>query len=190
MTVEQTAPIAVLDASVPIPYWSRVALRALALTEPPRIIPVWSTAIVAEAWRILTLRAIAADQRSATISRAAHELWLLLDPIFRIADASQLPKGAAPSPLRDPNDRHLWCAAINAGARCIVSHSTRDFPLPMSLHRDTDAGEPASLRHLQAGIEFLTAIELIEDVIGADAAILCGYDLPAGAAARSQRTPR
>jgi hypothetical protein len=168
-----------------IPHWSRTALVALAKATPPQLIPVWSTAIVAETWRILTLRAIAANQPSTTISRAAHGLWLLLDPICKIADASRLPEGAVPSPLRDPHDRHLWCAALNAGARYIVSHNTRDFPPPLTI---TGTDGQTVTRHQYAGVEFLTAIEFIEGIAGADAATLCGRTLPAKAIIRSQRS--
>lgn len=188
MSEQFSAPLALIDASVLVPHWSRVALRALAIETPPRLLPVWSTAIVAETWRILTLRALATGQNPATISRSAHSLWELLDPLFRIADCSTMPAAAAPSPLRDLHDTHLWCAALNAGVRYVVSHNTRDFPHPVKVDKGDGAGQVQ--RHLYAGIEFLTAIELIEDVVGADAAILCGRSLPVGASIRSGRSRR
>ena len=181
-------PIAVLDASVLVPHWSRVALRALALERPPRFTPVWSTAIVAETWRTLTLRAERAGQTGAAVSRAAHALWRLLDPVFQVAEASTPPAGGPPSPLRDPDDAHLWHAALHAGAQYVVSHNTRDFPPLLFVVAQVGGAERPVGRHVHAGIEFLTAIEFIEDVLGADAARLCGRVIPAGAALRSQRT--
>lgn len=185
MSARPPTPLALLDASALVPHWSRVALRALAIEDPPRLLPVWSTAIVAETWRVLTLRALAAGQEPTTISRSAHTLWELLDPLFRVADCSTMPAAATPSPLPDPRDTHLWCAALNAGVRYVVSHNTRDFPLVVLVDQGSDE---RVRRHLSAGIEFLTAIELIEDVLGADAAILCGRSLPAGALICSGRS--
>ena len=181
-------PIAVLDASVLVPHWSRVALRALALERPPRFTPIWSTAIVAETWRTLTLRAERAGQTGAAVGRAAHALWYLLDPVFQVAEASRPPAGAPPSPLRDPDDAHLWHAALNAGARYIVSHNTRDFPPVVRVVAAIGGDEQPPARHVYAGIEFLTAIEFIEDVLGADVASLCGRTIPPAAALRSRRT--
>lgn len=43
------------------------------------------------------------------------------------------------------------------------------------------------MRHLYHGVEFLTAIEFIADVLGEDAAVLYGQPLPAGVV-RSQRS--
>ncbi|MCC6630117.1 MAG: hypothetical protein IT340_22280 [Chloroflexi bacterium] len=41
-------PIAVLDASVLAPHWSRLVLQHLAAAQPTRYTAIWSTAIVAE----------------------------------------------------------------------------------------------------------------------------------------------
>lgn len=186
--IETARSRAILDASVLVPYWSRVALRKLALQQPAPYQPVWSTAIVAETWRILGVRAGRAGQPATTVSRSAHELWRLLDPLFLIADASQPPAGAPPSPLRDPNDAHLWYAALHSGAHYVVSHNTRDFPPLVSVVERVGEREITVARHVYAGIEFLTAIEFIGDVLGANAALLCGHSLPPGAPVRSQRS--
>ncbi|HEX5502988.1 MAG TPA: PIN domain-containing protein [Thermomicrobiales bacterium] len=185
---EADVPLAVLDSSVLVPYWSRAALRALALWRPPPYRPVWSTAIVAETWRILGLRAGRAGTPAAVVSRAAHDLWRVLDPLFLVADGSHPPAGMPPSPLRDPDDAHLWYAALNGGARYVVSHNTRDFPpLAHTVERIAER-EVAVARHVEAEVEFLTAIEFIEDVLGADAVALCGRPLPPGAVVRSGRS--
>jgi hypothetical protein len=44
-------------------------------------------------------------------------------------------------------------------------------------------------RHVYGGIEYLTAIEFVQDVLGEDAAELYGIPLPQGALMRSGRTP-
>lgn len=110
-----------------------------------------------------------------------------LDPFLRVVECWRRPVGAPPSPLRDPGDEHLWNAALNAGARYIVSHNTRDFPAPVLVTVDV-AGEPRRVpRHVYHDVEFLTAIEFIEGVLGEDAATLYGRALPAGVV-RSRRT--
>ena len=64
-----------------------------------------------------------------------------------------------------------------AGARYIVSHNVTDFP-PL-----------AQGRHVYGGIEYLTVIEFVEDVLGEDAAMVFGAALPPGAGLRSGRRP-
>jgi hypothetical protein len=44
------------------------------------------------------------------------------------------------------------------------------------------------VRHLAHGVEFLTAIEFVENVLGEDAALLNGQALPAGGVVRSRRS--
>jgi hypothetical protein len=182
-----TRPIAVLDASVLVPYWSRIVLQRLAASEPPRFDAVWSTAIVGETWRVLTEQRLHGGDSPSTISRDAHRMWSWLDPVLRVVECSRCPPGTPPSPLSDPNDTHLWYAAINAGAGYVVSHNTRDFPPAVPAEPAT--ASPRAMRHLSHGVEFLTAIEFIEDVLGEDAAALYGRPLPAGVV-RSRRTPR
>ena len=41
---------------------------------------------------------------------------------------------------------------------------------------------------MHGGVEYLTAIEFVEDVLGADAVQFYGAPLPAGALLRSRRT--
>jgi hypothetical protein len=48
-------------------------------------------------------------------------------------------------------------------------------------------GSRSAMRHLYHDVEFLTAIEFIEAVLGEDAAALYGRPLPAGVV-RSRRT--
>lgn len=74
-----------------------------------------------------------------------------------------------------PNDLPVWATAKLAGARYVVSHNTRHFP------------PRAGGRHTYQGIEYLTAIEFVEDVLGADAKEAFGGPLPSGGIVRSGR---
>jgi hypothetical protein len=79
--------------------------------------------------------------------------------------------------LSDPDDVPIWQTAVVAGAQYVVSQNTRHFP---PLVRG---------RHVHDGVEYLTAIEFIEDVLGEDVAQLRGTALPLAARLRSGRAP-
>ena len=64
-----------------------------------------------------------------------------------------------------------------AGAQYVVSHNLADFP-PL-VHG----------RHVYRGIEYLTAIEFVADVLGEDAAVIYGAPLAQAALTRSSRRP-
>jgi hypothetical protein len=86
--------------------------------------------------------------------------------------------GPAPWPaLPDPDDVPIWETAVVAGAQFVVSLNTRHFP-PLTQGR-----------HAYGGVEYLTAIEFVEDVLGESAAAVNGGPLPAGAQVRSRRVP-
>jgi hypothetical protein len=181
-------PIAVLDSSVLIPHWSRLVLRQLAAASPPRFDAVWSTAIVAETWRVLTEQRLRAGDDPETISRDAHRMHARLDAVLRVAECSQPPAGSPPSPFHDVWDDHLWNAALNAGAQYIISHNTRDFPSPSVVRLEETGVVISATRHLAHGVEFMTAVEFVEDVLGESAALLYGQALPPGASVRSRRS--
>jgi hypothetical protein len=180
-------PIALLDSSVIIPQWSRVVLQTLADDVQPRFVAFWSSAIIAETWRILTIKRLSAGSSPSALSNDAFIMWSKLDPVLRIAEASRRPPDTPPSPLRDRHDEHLWNAALNAGAQFVVSHNTRHFPPAVTVETSPDEDDSPVIRHLAHGIEFLTAIEFIEDVLGEDAAALYGQPLPSGIV-RSRRS--
>jgi hypothetical protein len=86
--------------------------------------------------------------------------------------------GPEPWPgLRDKEDSPIWETAVVAQAQYVVSHNIDDFP-PL-----------VTGRHVFADVEFVTAIEFVEDVLGEDAADVYGAPVPRGALVRSLRTP-
>jgi hypothetical protein len=80
------------------------------------------------------------------------------------------------STLNDPNDRPIWDTATAASARYVVSHNTNDFP-PL-----------VDGRHIWHGIEYLTAIEFIDDVLGEDIISLIPGPIAPSTLLRSART--
>lgn len=77
--------------------------------------------------------------------------------------------------LRDTEDAPVWATALAGQARYVVSHNLQDFP-PLIQGRDA-----------YRGIEYLTAIEFIEGVLGEDGGGIYDAPLPVGAPVRSQR---
>ena len=77
--------------------------------------------------------------------------------------------------MRDRNDIPIWDTATAAGAHYVISHNTTDFsPL-------------VDGRHIWQGVEYLTAIEFTEDVLGMDIALLTTAPLTSTSLLRSHR---
>jgi hypothetical protein len=156
-------------------------LSDLADRPEPRFVPGWSEWIIAETWRVLTWRwAENAGRMDAAewhaLSRSANRMLRRLLPLMQFVSLRGY-AGPAPWPgLRDPDDAPIWETAAAAGAAYVVSHNTNDFP-PL-----------VQGRHYHGGIEYLTAVEFVEDVLHEDVAVLHGGPLPAGALVRSRRT--
>jgi hypothetical protein len=75
--------------------------------------------------------------------------------------------GPEPWPeLTDADDMPIWQTATVAGARYVVSHNAADFP-PL-----------VQGRHTYRGVEYLTAIEFVEDVLGKSATEIYAGPLP------------
>lgn len=109
--------------------------------------------------------------------RVANEMLRYMMPVMTLVTLRGY-TGPPPWPeLRDPDDVPIWETAVVAGARYVVSQNTRHFP-PLV------AG-----RHIYGGVEYVTAIEFIEDVLGESAVAALGEALPAGAQVRSGRVP-
>ena len=73
------------------------------------------------------------------------------------------------------DDEPIWQTAVIAGAQYVVSQNIRHFP-PL-VHG----------RHAHAGIEYLTAIEFVEDLLGERSAAIYDRPLPAGTTLHSGR---
>lgn len=175
-------PFAVLDSSALVPRWSRTRLQRLAVVRDAAYTPFWSEWIIAETWRVLTERWFRLLPRGDVpdlhrLRRDANEMMRQLLQVMRLVTLRGYSGSPAWPSLTDLNDVPIWETAIVAGAQYVVSQNTRHFP-PL-----------VGGRHVYEGVEFLTAIEFIEDVLGADAAEN-GSPLPVGAALRSRRVTR
>jgi len=170
-------PVAVLDTSVFVPVWSRLILQRLAAEG--RFQPVWSEWIIAETWRVLTLRWLGRNGPNSEdmLAQAANRVWRLI-AVMRLLSIREF-VGPAPWPgLKDTDDEPIWATAVIAKARYVVSHNIGDFP-PL-----------VDGRHVYGGTEYLTAVEFVEDVLGEDAATIYGVPLRSDALTRSQRAPQ
>jgi hypothetical protein len=172
-------PFAVLDSSALVPRWARERLQQLALPPGPAFTPFWSEWIIAETWRVLAERWFRLLTAGTTpdlprLRRDANAMMRHLLPVMRLVTLRGY-GGPPPWPgLTDVNDYPIWHTAIVAGAQYVVSQNTRHFP-PL-----------VDGRHVYEGVEYVTAIEFIEDVLGASAAE-DGEPLPPGASLRSRR---
>jgi hypothetical protein len=180
MSAASALPVAVLDSSVLVPVWSRFVLQRLAAAPRPRYTPVWSEWIIAETWRVLTwrwlLRADRTDQAAwRSLTRSANRMLRQFLPVMMLVSLRDY-AGPAPWPgLGDDDDAPVWQTAGVAGARYVVSHNLADFP-PL-----VQGG------HVYRGVEYLTAVEFVEDVLGEDVEAIYGAALPIGARIRSRR---
>lgn len=174
--------IAVLDSSVLVPAWSRVALQQFAV--PPRelFVPVWSEWIVAETWRVLTrqwiVRASTHGQPEwGEFTRLANSMMRYLLPAMRTASLHRIDGPGAWPTLRDRDDLPIWHTAVVAHAQYVVSHNISDFP-PL-----------VDGRHVFQGIEYLTEIEFIEHILNERIGAVFDQPLPMRMQVRSRRLP-
>ena len=181
-------PVAVLDASVLVPTWYRFSLRQLAAGVGRKYRPVWSEWIIAETWYVLADRAARGGiGRAVTSPRAKQMLRYFLSVMAHVSVANPPPSIPA-SPFGDPDDAPIWTAAILGRAHYIVSHNTSDFPAIVEETIVVNGQAYRMRRHLYEGIEILTAIESIEDVLGEDATAVLRRPLPERGVIRSRRS--
>ena len=174
--------VAVLDTSVLVSLWSRKVLEQIAKRADPPYVPAWSEWIIAETWRTLALRWL---QRAgepfelawSSLTQPANDMLNHLLPVMRFVSLRAYDGLPAWPGLTDANDIPIWQTAILAGAQYVVSQNTRDFP-PLTQGR-----------HVYQGVEYLTAIEFIDDVLGVDSIREHGRPLPGAAALWSGREP-
>lgn len=192
MSGEETAtgPVAVLDTSVLVAAWSRITLQNLADRPSPLYRPIWSEWIIAETWRVLTWRWAQRGIAWDTISASANSMLRYLVKVMRLLSLHEAVDPGTP-PIIDPNDLPVWTTAVLANARYIVSDNTRDFP-PLVEERTvtTDGRACLLVQHRYAGVEWLTAIEFIQDVLGENPEDILGRSLPPSGVVRSQRAIR
>ena len=182
MTPDRDDPRAVLDSSVLVPHWSRRALQRIA-SEPARwYTPVWSEWIVAETWRILTFRWLTSGSDGLAApdeTRLRQTATAMMRHLLQVMELVTVRGYTGPPPwpeLTDPDDAPVWQTAIIGRARSVVSHNTRHFP-PL-----------VDGRHEYGGVEYLTAIEFIEERLGEEAAERFTRSVRASALVRSRRT--
>jgi len=123
---------------------------------------VWSPWIVADLNRVLTWHWVdraggdlSLGQWRACSAAATTMMEALLVSFETVDPRPPLPE-AWPT-LADRSDRHIWAAAVSAGADCVVSNNTRDFP-----PADADG------RHRWAGIGYLTADEFVRRLMAGE----------------------
>jgi hypothetical protein len=174
--------IAVLDTSVLVPRWSRITLQRLALEPLRRYQPVWSEWIIAETWRVLVRNRTEREGRAGRavdwdlMHRQANDMmWHLLEAMSMASLAGRKPLPKPWPELRDPDDAPIWATAQLAKAQFVISHDVRHFP-PL-----------AADRHVFQGIEYVTTVEFVEDVLGLNLASTYGEPLPSRNIVRSER---
>jgi hypothetical protein len=112
---------------------------------------------------------------NGALSRAANHMLRQLLPAMTLVSLQGYAGSEPWAGLRDEEDTPIWQTAVLAQAHYVVSHNLADFP-PV-----------VDGRHVYNGIEYLTAIEFVTDVLGADAEVVYGAPLPKGSLIRSSR---
>ncbi len=183
-------PVAVLDTSVLVAVWSRVALQTLASGPEPVYQPVWSEWIIAETWRVLTWRWAQRGAKWEEVTASANAMLRHLLPVMRLVSLREAPAALPAPPIADPDDGPIWTTAVLARAHYVVSDNIHDFP-PLREEQATIDGKPYRLaRHRYQDIEYLTAFEFITDVLGETPAEILGRAVPPAGVVRSQRAVR
>lgn len=185
-----TIPVAVLDTSVLVAAWSRIALQNIAEHPSPPYQPIWSEWIIAETWRVLTWRWVQRGLAWDDLSASANSM---LDYLLKVMRVVSLHEAAPPDPtppILDPNDLPIWTTAVLANARYIVSDNTRDFPPLVEERTVIDGRECLLARHRFADVEWLTASEFIQDILGENPEDILGRSLPPSGIVRSRRAIR
>lgn len=84
----------------------------------------------------------------------------------------------------------VWTTAVLARAQDVVSDITCDFPPVVEEQDVVDGRTCVVLRHRYQEIEYLTAIEFIQDVLRERPEEILGQALPSTGMARSRRAIR
>jgi hypothetical protein len=186
----ESAPIAVVDTSVLVPVWSRIALQTIADRPSPPYHPVWSEWIIAETWRVLTWRWAQRGLAWDDLSASANSTLRYLIKVIRLESLYGAAIPGIPPPSIEPNDLPVWITAVLADARYIVSDNTRDFPPLIEERAIVDGRARLLSRHRLGGIEWITAIEFIQDILEENPEDILGRPLPPSGIVRSRRGVR
>ncbi len=122
IVITASRPIAVLDSSVLVSQWSRLALQRLAARSDPPFVPVWSEWIIAETWRVLTWRWCSGVARPESVewgllSVAANAMMRRLLSVMVMVSLRNETWVSPWHGLRDRDDVPVWQTAVAAGAR-------------------------------------------------------------------------
>jgi hypothetical protein len=170
-----------LDASVLVARWSRLALSAAAVPSARGFQPIWCEWIIAETWRVLAVRWLRQSPGSigdeAPLTHAANAMLLALLPVMEFVSVTP-PFEAAWPYLRDHYDQPVWAAALRARAGFVISHNLNDFP-----PRDGDG----LCRY--AGIEYVTAENFLREILSLEPDRLLPAGLPDGRVQHQRRPP-
>lgn len=145
---------AVLDTSVLVPSGSRRQLQQLA--ELGLYQAVWSSWIVAELNRILTIRWLESNDCDLSasacraLSTAAKDMMRIMLGTFVLVDPP-LPHDEPWEGLPDVDDAPIWGAAVASSSQFVVSEDTKHFP-----------PADAEGRHRYHGVEYLGARDFIK----------------------------
>lgn len=125
------------------------------------------------------LRSLARDEpRWIDLPKAKLLLGINLDAVTNWARQGLLRSRTLPTDqlqVRLEDDGPIWETAVVAGAQFVVSHNTSDFP-PL-----------IQGRHVFGGVEYLTAVEFIQDILAANFDQL-DITIPPSATIRSGRS--
>ncbi len=147
---------AVIDTSVLFSPRLRAELQELAFQGV--FVAVWSPWIIAELDRVLVWQWITertdgdlspANQRAC--GQAAKRMMTLLLSAFEVANPRP-PYPPAWDTLTDADDHPIWAAAVESGARYVVSDNTNDYPPP----RQADG------RCVYQGIEYIPGSDFLD----------------------------
>ena len=97
---------------------------------------VWSAFIVGELTRIRVEQSISRGVKRTVYRQRINDLIHLLSDVLLIVNYREV---VAPGLVRDPDDEPILTTALVAGAECVVSLNTRDFP---------NGGQAAGVRFL------------------------------------------
>jgi predicted nucleic acid-binding protein len=125
---------ALLDACVLVP--NALCDTLVRLAERGFYRPLWSQHILDEVkWAVMAIRPDISEER-------IERRLAALNSTFEDALVEGWEAVCAGLDLPDPDDRHVWAAAIKGGAQTIVTFNLKDFPEDKLLETDIEPRHP------------------------------------------------